>query len=297
MASDSDPAPSGPTTGYREIEYGVVDNIAEITLSVPAKRNRLSTVMRGEIVAALRHAGDDDSVRVVLISGAGPSFCSGYDLAPSGEEDERRLDGAADAGDGGPSRKAGQFSRDCLRDWLTIWDLAKPVVAMVHGHCLAGGTELMSMCDIVFAADNARIGYPALRTLPAPHVPYLPWKITMAQAKYLQLTGTSVTGEEAAAMGWVAKSFAPEDLRSETFRHLRPLSQIPARVLASNKQNINEAYELMGMRTYLRGSWQWHALGEASQQDEDEFGLLLRTRGVRAAVEWRDRAFEAEGVQ
>lgn len=291
MDSESEPAHEKVTGEYQEIEYSVANNIAEIKLNAPEKRNRLSMVMRREMVAALRHAGDDDSVRVILIAGAGPSFCSGYDLAPSGNN------AAKDAEDEGTPRDAGQFSRGCLRDWLTIWDLPKPVTAMVHGHCLAGGTELMSMCDIVFAADNARIGYPALRTLPAPHVPYLPWKLTMAQAKYLQLTGASVTGAEAAAMGWVAKSFPPETLRQETFRHLRPLSQIPAQVLASNKQNINEAYEFMGMRTYLRGAWQWHALSEDMRPGEDEFNHLLRTRGVRAAVEWRDSAFQAEGLE
>lgn len=290
MTPGQPPRP-GPEAGeYQEISYGFADHIAEIRLNAPAKRNRLSMVMRRELVTALGRAGDDDGVRVVVISAAGQSFCSGYDLAPA-----RSASGAGTSSDSDGSAIPGQFSRSCLRDWMTIWNLPKPVAAIVHGHCLAGGTELMSMCDIVFAADDARIGYPAVRSLPAPHVPWLPWRLPMAQAKYLQLTGTSMTGAEAAAMGLVAKSFPAPVLRQETFRHLRPLAQIPARLLASNKRSINEAYELMGMHAHLRGAWKWHAMAAAGAAD-DEFARLLGAEGVKAAVEWRDGPFRAEGL-
>src|SRR5207248_8761919 len=116
-----------------------------------------------------------------------------------------------------------QFARSCVRDWLTIWDLLKPVVAKVHGHCLAGGTELMSMCDIAFVADNAVIGYPPMRAQTTPDTLYFPWKMTMAQAKYLQLTGNSVTGAEAARFGWVVKSFPEDRLEEETLREVHAL--------------------------------------------------------------------------
>ena len=116
--------------------------------------------------------------------------------------------------------------RSCFRDWMTVFDLMKPVVAKVHGYCLAGGTELMSMCDIAFVADDTVLGYPPMRAMSTPDVPYFPWKLPMAQAKYLQLTGNTVTGREAADMGWVAKSFPAAELDEQVIRELRPMSRI-----------------------------------------------------------------------
>jgi enoyl-CoA hydratase len=145
---------------YKHILYRVEERIARITLNAPEKRNALSFLMRDEIVNALRTAEADDGVSVVLIDGAGPSFCSGYDMTAGHREHKKdgwvhspNFDGWTD-----------QFARSCLRDWLTIWDLLKPVVVKAHGHCVAGGTEILSMADIAFVAEDARIGYPPMRT-------------------------------------------------------------------------------------------------------------------------------------
>ena len=178
-----------------------------------------------------------------------------------------------------------------------LWDLLKPVVAKVHGYCLAGGTELMSMCDIAFVADDAVIGYPPMRAMSTPDTPYFPWKLSMAQAKYLQLTGNSVTGQEAAAMGWVAKSFPADDLEDQVQRELRPLAQVDPALLAANKASLNQAYELMGMRTHLLGAWQWHQLTSRDRRRAGEFGTVSREQGLRAAIDWRDGPFRREGFQ
>jgi enoyl-CoA hydratase len=139
---------------YKFILYRAADGIARITLNVPERRNALSFLMRDEIVRALRVAETDDEVSVVLIDGAGPSFCSGYDMSPGNRDNPKEgwvhsahFDSWTD-----------QFARSCLRDWMTIWDLLKPVVVKAHGHCVAGGTEILSMADIAFVADDARIG-------------------------------------------------------------------------------------------------------------------------------------------
>jgi enoyl-CoA hydratase len=190
-----------------------------------------------------------------------------------------------------------QYARSIYRDWLVLWDLLKPVVAQVHGYCLAGGTELMSMCDIAFVADDAVIGYPPMRAMSTPDTLYFPWKLSMAQAKYLQLTGNSVTGKEAAAMGWVAKSFPAAELEDQVQRELRPLAQVDPALLAANKASINQAYEIMGMRTHLRAGWQWHQLSSRDRRRAGEFGAVARQDGLRAAIEWRDEPFRREGFQ
>jgi enoyl-CoA hydratase len=277
---------------YTQIIYKVEERIAFVTLNVPEKRNALSAVMRDEMVAALHAAEADDDVSVVLIDGAGPSFCSGYDLAPSdpsyvkeGLVRSKYFDSWTD-----------QFARSCVRDWLAIWDLLKPVVVKAHGHCLAGGTEILSMADIAFVADDANIGYPPMRGMTTPDTLYFPWKMSMARAKYLQLTGNSVTGKEAAEMGWVAKSFPQDKLDEQVMRELRPMAQIAPDLLAANKHSVNQAYEIMGFRTALTTGWQWHALSSRLRPGAGDFGAAMREGGLKGALQWRDGAFKEEGI-
>jgi enoyl-CoA hydratase len=276
---------------YSSILYRVEDRLARITLNRPEKRNALNQTMRDEIVAALRAAERDDEVSIVLIDAAGPSFCSGYDITPNGSGrpadyvSRRWFDSWTD-----------QFTRSCMRDWLTIWDLLKPVVAKVHGHCVAGGTELMSMCDIAFVAEDAVIGYPPMRGMTTPDVPYFPWKLTMARAKYLQLTGNSISGAQAAEWGWVVKSFPAADLEAETLRELRALATVSPDLLAANKLSLNQTYEIMGFRAAISTAPQWHALSSQMRPGAGEFGRISQEQGLRAALDWRDKAFRDVGL-
>lgn len=277
---------------YSDILYRVENRIARITLNAPEKRNALSLRMRDEMVRALRAAEADDEVSLVLIDGAGPSFCSGYDMTGGRDYPKEgwvrspHFDSWTD-----------QFARSCLKDWLTIWDLLKPVVAKVHGHCVAGGTEIMSMVDIAFVADDARIGYPPMRGMTTPDTLYFPWKMSMARAKYLQLTGNSVTGKEAAEMGWVAKSFPAEELEDQVMRELRPMTQIAPDLLSANKQSLNQTYEIMGFRTAMATGWQWHALSSRLRPGARDWADKMQEGGIRHAIEWRDGPFRKEGFK
>ncbi len=281
------------TNGYNEIRYHAADRIARVTLNRPEKRNALSFSLREELVDALRTAERDDDVSVVLVDGAGPSFCSGYDITPDPSGNRRTSGWISEQFDGWTD----QFTRSCLRDWLVIWDLLKPVVAMVHGYCLAGGTELMSMCDIAFVADDAQIGYPPMRGMTTPDVNYFPWKMNMALAKYLQLSGNSISGKQAAEWGWVVKSFPVDKLEEETMRELRPLTSISSDLLAANKLSINQSYEIMGMRTAISTAPQWHALSGQLRPNAGEFNKISRADGLKAALDWRDGAFRREGFR
>ncbi len=304
------PASEDPTPAeYKEILYSVAERIATITLDQPERRNALTFRMRREIIDALRTAESDDDVTIILIRANGPSFSGGYSLSTAprpeatdgtpeaksywddGTRPERWID--AEQFDGWTD----QWARSCLRDWMNIWQLLKPVVAMVHGHCLAGGSELMSLCDLAFVADDAQIGYPPMRGMTSPDIPYFPWKMTMAQAKYLQLTGNSVTGAEAAAMGWVAKSFPPDGLEAQTMRELRAMSHIAPSLLAANKESVNQAYEIMGMRTHFNQAWAMHSLSGALRPGARDFSQQLREGGLKAALAWRDGPARDEGFR
>lgn len=280
---------------YDNILYRTEDRIAVITLNRPEKRNALTPALRKEVVAALKAAEQDDDVSVILIEGAGSSFCAGYDMSAtaSGEANPERPEGWNHS----PLFESwtGQFPRSCLRDWLTIWDLMKPVVAKIHGHCLAGGSELMSMCDIVFAADDTIIGYPPTRAQSTPDIEYFPWKVSMAQAKYLQLTGNSVTGARAEQLGWIAKSFPADELDEHVMRELRPMSQIHPAMLAANKASLNQTYEAMGFRAALQASVPWYVLARGFRPGSGEFQKIGNEHGLKAALKWRDQPFKDEG--
>ena len=118
--------------------------VRRLTLNRPAKRNALSNTLRGELFAALEAADGDPDARVIILRGAGSCFSSGYDLAGLGELPFHTAGGQ------------GQWARHVVEGCFRIWDLAKPVIAQVHGWCLAGGSELAFACDLVYVAEDAR---------------------------------------------------------------------------------------------------------------------------------------------
>ena len=149
------------------MEYTVVliDNpaphVRRVTLNRPEKRNALNSVLRQEIITAVREGETDPDVRVTVIAANGPSFCAGYDLTQN----------VTQAGSGVPAADypyagAGGFQRSVVDLWTSMWDLSKPVIAQVHGHCLAGGSELATGCDLVYVAEDARIGARTLADAP-----------------------------------------------------------------------------------------------------------------------------------
>jgi enoyl-CoA hydratase len=180
--------------------------VSRLTLNRPDKRNALNNQLRGELLAMLEQNDQNPDVRVTIVRGAGPAFCSGYDLS-------------ADNRQGQPYHSAGglgQWPRHVVDGWFRIWDLAKPVIAQVHGYCLAGGSELATACDLVYVADDAQIGYPPVRLMSPPDMQFHPWTMGMRQAMESMLTGDSLSGREAAARkGWANRAHPADQLEAE----------------------------------------------------------------------------------
>ena len=176
---------------YEYITYEVDRGRARITLNRPEKRNALTIDLVEELRDALWEADDDKSVHCVILKGAGPSFCSGYDLtAPRKSKDdgvERRRGIGIDDDAWGIERYQ--------RSMKTLWEMHKPTIAQIHGNCLAGGTDLALYCDILICADNANIGYSALRNMGA--APNQLWLYNCGPqwTKRLLLTGDTLSGE------------------------------------------------------------------------------------------------------
>ncbi len=94
----------------------------------------------------------------------------------------------------------GQWPRHVTETWMGIWDLAKPVIAQVHGYCLAGGSELATGCDLVYVAEDAKMGYPAVR-FGVPDMQFHAWFLGMRAAMEMMVTGDSISGVEAVRLG------------------------------------------------------------------------------------------------
>ena len=107
----------------------------------------------------------------------------------------------------------GPWPRARHRGWMSIWDLAKPVIAQVHGYCLAGGSELATGCDLVYVAEDAQIGYPAVR-FGAPDMQFHAWFLGMRTAMEMMLTGDSISGVEAAQRGWANRAYPADELEA-----------------------------------------------------------------------------------
>ena len=178
---------------YETILYEPGDGIARITLNRPEKLNAISWQMQEEMQQALWQADRDPSVHVVTLRGAGRSFSAGYDISPPPGE------GATHAASGHTMERDVWFLEQAARMRMTLWEMHKPVIAGIHGHCLAGGTDIAFLCDIVIAAEDAKIGYPPVRALGSPVNHMWTYLVGPQWAKRLLLTGDTISGAEAEA--------------------------------------------------------------------------------------------------
>lgn len=234
------------TSSKAGFEFVTVEEAApavrRITLNRPEKRNAIHNAMRGEILRALQAADRDDSVRVTVLRGAGPCFSSGYDIKSDLGADQPYF-----------TPEVGlQWARHVSEGWLSLWDLAKPVVAQIHGYALAGGLELVGACDLAYAAADARLGHPVLRIAGLPDFGWFPVHLLPRHAMELHLAGREYSGEEAAGVGLVNRAFPAEDLEARVLEICQRIAQTPAAVLAVNKRYVYTALEARGARSVIR---------------------------------------------
>ncbi len=279
---------------FETILYEKEGGKARITLNRPEKLNALSMRLQRELNTALWEADNDTDVHVIIIKGAGRAFCAGYDLSPIQSPPP-----AKDKGDETYTniyRGMSNFDDDVWqlerqqRERMAIWDIHKPVIAQIHGYCLAGGTDLALMCDLVIAADDAVIGYPPVRAMGSPPAHMWTYLVGPQWAKYFLLTGDSVTGFQAAEIGLVLKSVPPDFLEEEVEGIASKMEKIDVELLAPNKRIVNAAMELMGARTIQRMAAENDGRAHLAPSVR-EFGRLAMTQGLKAALEWRDSKF------
>jgi enoyl-CoA hydratase len=254
--------------------------VRRITLNRPDKRNALNYRLRGEIITALQTADRDDEVHVSIVRGAGSCFSAGYDLGGGNEGQDMPWFTAA--GDG-------QWPRHVTEGWMGIWDLAKPVIAQVHGYCLAGGSELATGCDLVYVAEDAKMGYPAVR-FGVPDMQFHAWFLGMRAAMEMMVTGDSISGTEAVRLGWANRAFPVDELDENVVRIAERIALVPPDIAQLNKRTVHKAMEIMGLRTAIRSGTEICALG-IEQESFKKFVDEELPKGLTQALQKRDAPF------
>ena len=288
---------------FETILYEKDGGKARITLNRPEKLNALSGKLQRELNQALWEADNDAAVHVIILRGAGRAFCAGYDLSPMQSPPPRaegpRPEGQKDGGEAYTNVYRGMSNYDDdawqlerqQRDRMAIWDIHKPVIAQIHGYCLAGGTDLAWLCDIVVAADDTVIGFPPVRAMGSPPAHMWTYLVGPQWAKYFLLTGDSITGAEAGEIGLVLRYFPYDELEGAVEALASKMEKIDVELLSPNKRIVNLAMEMMGARTVQRVAAENDARAHLSPAVR-EFGRRAMTEGLKSALEWRDSKFQ-----
>jgi enoyl-CoA hydratase len=181
----------------------------------------------------------------------------------------------------------GVWSRHVSESWFTFWDLAKPVIAQVHGYAIAGATELAQACDLVYVADDARISYPVVRVASPPDWQYHMPLLGVRRALEIMLTGDDLSGVEAAAIGWANKSFPADRLEDAVLDIAERVAGVATDLAQINKRLVHRQAEIMGVRAAIRAGSELQALAGHQPSVQafraDPLGVMKRQNEADAA--------------
>ena len=246
------------------------EGVRHVTLNRPEKKNAISTALRAELFETLQAHDHDDDVRVSIIRGAGDCFSSGYDLSSSLMDDTPYHSAPGD----------GAWARQASDGWFSIWDLAKPVIAQVHGYAMAGATELASACDLVYVADDAKISYPVVRVASPPDWQYHEPLLGMRHAMEALLTGDAIDGVEAARIGWANRAYPADELEASVLAIATRIAGVASDLTQIKKRMVHRQFDVRGGRAAMKAGQEFQALAghQASVQAfrADPLGFMKR---------------------
>ena len=266
---------------FSSIAYAASGRIVTITLNRPDRLNAIDGAMPREIRLAVDAANDDPDVHVIILTGAGRSFCAGYDLKQFAEAGRGTQPAVWD-----PIRDYRLMKRN-TDDFMSLFRSLKPTICKIRGHAVAGGSDIALCCDLVIMAEDARIGYMPARVWGCPTTAMWVYRLGMERAKRMLLTGDTIDGRQAAEWGLVLEAVPLEELDERVHELAQRIAGVPNNQLAMQKLMINQAYENMG----LAGTQILATLFDGITRHSPEgrwFQNLAQTQGFHAAVEWRD---------
>ena len=256
------------------------ERVRYITLKRPERRNALTMAQLGELFDTLAEADAAADVGAIVIRGSGGAFCSGIDLDP----DEIDLD-----------YDSRSFEQELalvepFRRFEDMWRLRTPVIASVHGYCLAVGTDIAFHADMTLCADDAQFGYPIVRSMASPSTHMWTYLAGPQWAKRLLLTGDMIDGTTAARAGFVLEAVPADDLAEHTHALARRVATVPNDISAANKSICNKVLELMGYTLAQELAREHNVIAHQSPAAQ-HFGHLIRTQGFKAARTWQSDQF------
>lgn len=270
-----------PAMPFSFITYAVADHVAQLTLNRPERLNALHAGALKEINTAMDRAEADADVRVIVVSGAGRAFSSGFDLKAQMDQKPE-----------GDAVWRGILDLD-FDTTMRFWNSPKPTIAAVHGACLAGAFELAMACDITIADEGATFGEPELKFGAGIVTLLLPWMTSPKQAKRIILSADDrIPAREALAMGLVSRVVAPGTHLAEALRTARGIALMDPNLVVQTKKALNRTYDIQGMATALRVALDIdHSIESHGSPDKRAFMDVARERGMREAIAWRDARF------
>jgi enoyl-CoA hydratase len=259
-------------------------NLAWLILNRPERLNAINPAMLRELDAALTDLREDDSVRVVALRGAGRAFSSGFDLSRPAPQSGQP--GEAYVAEESAPNAVHAFDRfgSTVKFFERIWDYPKPVIAAVHGYCLAGATQLCLSCDITVVADDAQIGFPSIPVGGGFISPMWMLYVGPKRAKQMSfVAGSKISGTTAADWGWANYSVPAADLVEDVTALARSIAKTPPGILRMKKYSVNRAAEVQGFRTIPGLGAETDALLHSSDEVREMQGWI-RSDGVKGAI-------------
>jgi enoyl-CoA hydratase len=281
---------------FRHLTYETQGRIATITLNRPERLNAIARGMPQELREAVEKANDDNAIHCIILTGAGRSFCAGYDLVDFAEN-RNAAAGGQDATEGpwDPMVDFAMMYRN-TQDFMSLWRSNKPTIAAVRGHAVAGGSDIALCCDLVVMADDAKIGYPPARVWGVPTPMMWVYRLGAERAKRMLFTGDLITGKDAAAMGLVSESVPEPELNSRVVALATRISAVPKNQLMAMKLVVNQSIESMGLTQTQMFATLFDGIARHSPEGV-WFKQRAEEKGFKEAVRERDSGEPiAEGV-
>jgi len=264
------------------VTYAVDDRVGIITLNRPDKLNAISPELKRTLVERFHEADRDPATSVVVLRAEGRSFCAGYDISPNPARAARR----------GNALAWHESLTDDVALEMTPWDMTKPVIASVQGHCLGGGCELAMLCDLTVAADDAVFGEPEIRFSNVGPALVMPFVIGYKRARELLYLGDTIDAPTALAYGMVNRVVPRADLPAATMKLARRLALMSPEALAGTKLAINRGADAAGFRNAIRAGLDVLApLYAARTEIGMKFDEIREKEGLGAALRWRAAQF------
>jgi enoyl-CoA hydratase len=263
--------------------YDVDDHVSIITLNRPDKLNAISHDLQHALTEAFGRADADPATTVVLLRAEGRSFCAGYDI---GAKDEGADDWRNDP------TTAHAHLQPQLEFEMAPWLMKKPVIASVQGHVLGGGCELVMLCDLTIAADNAMFGEPEVRFSAVGPAIVMPMIIGYKKARELLYFGDQIDAQTALDLGMINRIVPLAELRNVSLRYAKRLSLISPEALYATKRAVNRVADAAGFRTALYAGLDVVGPLYATRTELGaRFREIAAAEGVPAAVKWRSAQF------